>query len=120
MRLPRAQILPPFASLLPASLKPVHKAVLSPSSQPLVRLAPQLLLRVGYRTATVLDALVYRVPELKRLLQIAGEVYGLREVARRRCFEDSRLGLRVGWVGVVAEELVEVGLDGDAEGAVVG
>jgi hypothetical protein len=120
MRLPRAQVLAPLTSLFPTILKPVHKAVLSPSSQPLVRLAPQLLLRVGYRTATVLHALVYRVPELKRLLQIAGEVYGLREVARRRRFEDSCFGLRVCWVGVVAEELIEVGLYGDAEGAVVG
>jgi hypothetical protein len=47
------------------------EATLSPRSQPLVRLSPELLVRLGYRTASILHAVVDGIPELKSFRQIA-------------------------------------------------
>lgn len=57
--------------LFPPILKQADQTVLPPPSQPLIRFVPQLLLRLGYRAATVPYAGVDSVPELECLLQVA-------------------------------------------------
>ena len=57
-----------------------------------------------------LDSGVHSIPKRERCAEIAAEVYRLWEVASGYGFDDSSLGIRGGWVGVVGE-LIEVGLD---------
>lgn len=96
-----------------------HAAHLPPPRNPRIRLPPHLLLRLRHGIP-LSDPLINRIPQPKRVPQIPLKVHTLREIPCRRRLEYYCFCLRMRGFRFVAEQLVEVGFDCDAEGAVGG